>query len=55
MFNRTNPDRERVGGGHTGGSVYRRSQPGKRKRSDREQWCKDGEWKVCYIKLHRDM
>lgn len=26
-----------------GGSVYRRSQPGRRKRSGREQWCKDGE------------
>ena len=25
-----------------GGSVYRRSQPGKRKRSDREQWCAGG-------------
>ena len=55
MFNRTNPDRERVAEATAGGSVYRRSQPGRWKRNGREQWCKDGEWKVCYIKLHRDM
>ena len=55
MFNRTNPDRERVAEATAGGSVYRRSQPGWRKRGDPERRCKDGEWKVYHIMLHRDM
>ena len=55
LFNRTNPVRERMAEATAVGSVYQRSHCGKRKRSGRERWCKDGEWKAWHIMQHRDM